>query len=130
MPQESRPWLLSKSAALLLGALSWTTIVTLVLGVSFALVLRSGDIDLGNSRRVAMAAWLLFGLIAVIVVGEWILWICMLWFCMRYYRGGPGKRLLWIIVQLLGLSVASAFLYFCIYSPQRAKRTINTGLIG
>jgi hypothetical protein len=119
-------WLLSDSAANLFRWLSWMTVIVFVVGVSVALILPAHEVDLGDSLSLRLAAWTIFGILALVVVGEWVLWVCMLWFSIRYDPNWIGKRLFWIAFQLIAFSLASAAVYFCAYRVQRAKLQQST----
>lgn len=98
--------------------LSWMTTVVFVLGVTVSSLLPSGGIYLGNSSSLKALAFAIFFLMSVVVAGEFVLWFCMIWFFLRYFRGGSLKRSLCLIAQLLGFSLASAALYFLVYRRQ------------
>lgn len=121
MQQAKRSWLLSDAGNSVLNALSWMTLVVLVLGISASTMLPSGETYLGNSPALKVAAWAIFVVFSAVVIGEFVLWCSMLWFCLRYLTGGPIKRLLCLVLQLVGFSVASAALYFAVYRQQRRR---------
>ena len=112
------PWLLSAQASRILAALSWTTLVVFVAGVTFALAIPPGTTYLGDSLALRIVFGAFFVVIVCVVAGEYVLWTCMLWFCIRWYEADPLKRILAIGSQLIFLVYASAVLYFFVYRPQ------------
>lgn len=94
------------------------TVVVFVLGVAASSLLPSGGFYLGNSSSVKALAFAIFFITSVVVAGEFVLWFCMIWFFLRYFRGGLLKRFFCLIAQLLGFSLGSAALYFLVYRRQ------------
>jgi hypothetical protein len=94
------------------------TAVVFVLGVTASFLLPSGGFYFGNSPGVKTVAFIAFSLMSVVVLGEFVLWFCMIWFFLRYFRGGLLKRIFSLVAQLLAFSLASAALYFFVYRRQ------------
>ena len=121
MPNIHPSWLLSDKGNSVLNAFSWATGIFLVCGIIVALMLPPGEIDFGNSLPAKIAFFAIFLLIACALIVSVFLWVSMIWFCIRHYRGGPVRKLLLVIAQLIGFQYASAALYFLVYRRQHRQ---------
>ena len=121
VPNTHPSWLLSDRGNSILNAFSWATWIFLLFGIVFSLVLPPGEIDFGNSLPAKLAFFGIFLLIACALIVSVFLWVSMIWFCIRYYRGGPARKLLLVIAQLIAFQYASAALYFLVYKRQHRQ---------
>lgn len=125
MLKQSKSWLMSDSGHCLLGILSWMTLIIFILGVTASSMIPTRGIYLGDSPFLHIVAWAIFAFFGLVVIGETFLWVSMIWFCARYYKGGAGKKVLSLMAQALFFSLASATLYFFIYRPGFKQRAIE-----
>lgn len=128
MQNTPSSWLLSDSGNAILNALSWATGIFLVLGVTVSLMIPPGEIDFGNSLPAKLAFFTIFLQIACALIVSVVLWACMIWFCIRHYRGGPARKLLLITAQLIGFQYASAAVYFLVYRRQHRQPAVRDAI--
>ena len=86
-----------------------------------SLVSLDHEVYLGNSSSVRMMSWMIFVLVGVAVLAQFVLWFSMIWFCIRFDERKLSIRVAWLVAQAFGLSMASALVYFAAYRPQFRK---------
>ncbi|HCT60037.1 MAG TPA: hypothetical protein DGA22_04050 [Acidobacterium sp.] len=121
------PWLLSRRASALLNGLSWMTAIVSIVGIAASFLLPPGQINLGDSLWARFLFWVICCLLAPTIVGEFTLWFCMLWFCIRHYKANIFIKAICLAIQVFLFSWASAILYFVAYRPEFMRR-INSGV--
>jgi len=97
---------------------SWVTVVSLVLVVAASSLTLDHTIDLGDSWGIKIGFFMVLVTSGISVLAQFTLWLCMMWFCLRYDKRSLATRALSVLVQFVGLSAASAIIYFAAYRTQ------------
>ena len=114
-------WFLSAPANMIFSVSSWMAFVLFLAVIGASLVSLDHDLYFGNSPSVRVISGVLFVLIGVAVLAQFVLWFSMMWFCIRYDERKLPIRAACFLAQVFGLSIASALVYFAAYKPQFKK---------
>lgn len=113
---QKTSWLISENTNRFFFVASILTFV--IAGVVFTQMLVSEPtVYVAQTTSQKVTFYCIFSLLSVMVIVQFVLWIGMLIFTLFASQRSVARKLLWLLLQLIFVSLGSAVAYFKLYRP-------------
>jgi hypothetical protein len=113
--QLKRQYCASRKVLALFKAAFILTALGFLLEISVALFQPEGTYTFGSALMTQLLFWLLFVIVAILVVAGFFLWVGMLYFLIKYDGRSAFRKTVWFLVCLFGVSFGAALYYWFVY---------------